>query len=368
MSNDWQNQQQGEPNPWAPQTSDESLWQGSSLNQVDGPAAADSSTEGSPSVTAEQAEEDRADQGEPQSQQSQSQADQGQSDQPWQPSAPQATPAPAAPADQPWTQPSANSQPSASQPWTQPSANSQPSASQPWTQPSANSQPSASGEPGWGQSGYQQTYAQPAGDPYPQASANPYPQSSADPQSQNQYGQSQYGQDQYGQAQYGQAQYGQSQYGQAQYPSQAQYGQGQYSQDQYSQNQYADPTSQQSAQNYVYGDTNPAPGGYSADPYAAYGYQQGGMVPYGANPNAPYGIDPVSGLPFSDKQKTTAGILQILLGSLGVGRFYTGHTGLGIAQLAVTIVTFGIGAIWGLVDGILMLTGNPKDAQGRPLR
>jgi TM2 domain-containing membrane protein YozV len=85
-------------------------------------------------------------------------------------------------------------------------------------------------------------------------------------------------------------------------------------------------------------------------------------------PHAPFGIDPITGMPFSDKSKMVAGLLQIFLGSFGVGRFYTGHIGLGIAQIAVTWLTCGIGAIWPLVDGIMMLMGRVTDVQGRPLR
>ena len=85
-------------------------------------------------------------------------------------------------------------------------------------------------------------------------------------------------------------------------------------------------------------------------------------------PGAPFGIDPVTGMPFSDKSKMVAGLLQIFLGSFGVGRFYTGHTGLAIAQIAVSWLTCGIGAIWPLIDGVMMLTGKVTDAQGRPLR
>ena len=79
-------------------------------------------------------------------------------------------------------------------------------------------------------------------------------------------------------------------------------------------------------------------------------------------------MHPRTGLPYSDKQKVTAGLLQIFLGGFGVGRFYTGHVGLGIAQIAATWLTCGLGAIWPFVDGIIMLTGEPTDVQGRPLR
>jgi TM2 domain-containing membrane protein YozV len=83
---------------------------------------------------------------------------------------------------------------------------------------------------------------------------------------------------------------------------------------------------------------------------------------------APFGIDPVTGIPFSDKSRMVAGLLQIFVGSFGVGRFYTGHTGIAIAQIAVTWLTCGVGALWPLIDGIMMLTGKVPDAQGRPLR
>lgn len=83
---------------------------------------------------------------------------------------------------------------------------------------------------------------------------------------------------------------------------------------------------------------------------------------------APYGIDPMTGMPFSDKQKMIAGLLQIFLGSFGAGRFYTGHTGIAIAQIAVTWLTCGAGALWPLIDGIMMFMGKVTDAQGRPLR
>lgn len=70
----------------------------------------------------------------------------------------------------------------------------------------------------------------------------------------------------------------------------------------------------------------------------------------------------------SDKSKVVAGILQIFLGGFGVGRFYMGDTKTGVIQLIVTLVTCGIGSIWGLIDGILILINGGVDGQGRPLR
>ncbi|WP_374226724.1 TM2 domain-containing protein [Micromonospora sp. WMMB482] len=70
----------------------------------------------------------------------------------------------------------------------------------------------------------------------------------------------------------------------------------------------------------------------------------------------------------SDKSKVVAGVLQILLGGFGIGRFYMGDTKTGVIQLIVTLVTCGIGSIWGIVDGILILVNGGVDGQGRPLR
>jgi TM2 domain-containing membrane protein YozV len=71
----------------------------------------------------------------------------------------------------------------------------------------------------------------------------------------------------------------------------------------------------------------------------------------------------------SDKSKLAAGLLQLFLGGLGVGRFYLGYIGIGFAQLAITVVTLGIaGWIWPLIDAILILTGKLPDAEGRTLR
>ncbi|KAA1417842.1 TM2 domain-containing protein [Nocardioides humilatus] len=75
----------------------------------------------------------------------------------------------------------------------------------------------------------------------------------------------------------------------------------------------------------------------------------------------------MTGMPFSDKTKLVAGLLQILL-PFGIGRFYMGQTGLGVAQLLVAIFTCGVGTLWSLIDGIIILTGNPRDSLGRPMK
>ncbi|RDI16536.1 NINE protein [Lentzea flaviverrucosa] len=90
-----------------------------------------------------------------------------------------------------------------------------------------------------------------------------------------------------------------------------------------------------------------------------------GMLPPGyGSPGAPYGYDPMTGVPLSDKSKVAAGVLQLFLGNLGIGRFYTGHTGIAVAQL----LTCGGCGIWSLIDGIIILVNGGTDAQGRKLR
>ena len=113
----------------------------------------------------------------------------------------------------------------------------------------------------------------------------------------------------------------------------------------------------------------PPPAAGYGQPYGqpAYGQPAYGQPAYGANPGAPWGVHPVTGVPYSDKSKLIAGLLQILI-PLGIGRFYMGQTGLGIAQLLVTLLTCGIGGLWPFIDGIVILAGDPKDEQGRPLR
>lgn len=86
----------------------------------------------------------------------------------------------------------------------------------------------------------------------------------------------------------------------------------------------------------------------------------------GAAPDAPYGREPATGLPYSDRQKVVAGLLQIFL-PFGVGRLYTGHAGIAIAQF-LTVFFFGLGVLWCIIDGIVLLTGRTLDQYGRPLR
>src|SRR4249919_815712 len=86
---------------------------------------------------------------------------------------------------------------------------------------------------------------------------------------------------------------------------------------------------------------------------------------YGVSSQAPYGLHPGTGIPYSDKSKVVAGLLNIFI-PFGVGRFYIGDTGIGVAQLIVAFFTCGL---WSIIDGIIMLVkDDAKDANGYILR
>jgi TM2 domain-containing membrane protein YozV len=68
-------------------------------------------------------------------------------------------------------------------------------------------------------------------------------------------------------------------------------------------------------------------------------------------------------LQVSDKGRTAAGVLQLLLP--GVGRMYLGYAAIGVLQLVVALCT-GVGIVWSIVDGILILSGKLQlDGYGR---
>ena len=102
--------------------------------------------------------------------------------------------------------------------------------------------------------------------------------------------------------------------------------------------------------------------GYDAGAYAAPGY------PAGAGAGA-YVAD--------QKSKVAAGLLGIFLGGFGAHNFYLGNTGKAVAQLLITLLSLfllsWISAIWGLIEGILILSAQPGaqpwgvDARGVPL-
>ncbi len=70
----------------------------------------------------------------------------------------------------------------------------------------------------------------------------------------------------------------------------------------------------------------------------------------------------------STRSRLMAGLLGIFAGGFGVHNFYLGRIAIGILQIAVTLLTFGVGSVWGLVEGILILCGRKDtDSKGRIL-
>lgn len=95
----------------------------------------------------------------------------------------------------------------------------------------------------------------------------------------------------------------------------------------------------------------------------AYQQPQQGYVPQ-AQPGIPPGYQP--------KSRMTAGILGILLGTFGVHNFYLGKTSTAVIQLILGLTCFFafVSSIWGLIEGILILTKNESfltDGDGVPL-
>jgi TM2 domain-containing membrane protein YozV len=110
-----------------------------------------------------------------------------------------------------------------------------------------------------------------------------------------------------------------------------------------------------------YGQPSPAAGGYGSP----------SGVPQGA-PGQPGRPGP-QGQPGSQnlgQSRLLVGLLGIFLGGFGVHRFLLGYTTIGIIQIVVTIVTCGVGTLWGLIEGIMILAkadAFKTDAQGRAL-
>lgn len=139
-----------------------------------------------------------------------------------------------------------------------------------------------------------------------------------------------------------------------------------YQQPTYQQPGYQQPTYQQPGYQQPGYQTPPGqPPAYQtrALPPVAPGYGQQNQNVYNG---AAYG-------PVTYKSKVTAGVLGILLGSLGIHNFYLGYTGKGVAQLLLTVATCGVGGIiseiWGFIEGIMILTGSINtDGRGLPLK
>ncbi len=66
----------------------------------------------------------------------------------------------------------------------------------------------------------------------------------------------------------------------------------------------------------------------------------------------------------SDKKRLPALILCVLLGVLGIHRFYVGKMGTGI----IWLVTLGIMGVGALIDLIMIIVGSFTDKQGKFLK
>jgi TM2 domain-containing membrane protein YozV len=66
------------------------------------------------------------------------------------------------------------------------------------------------------------------------------------------------------------------------------------------------------------------------------------------------------GKPAGAEKKLPAGILGILIGGLGIHKFYLGYTKEGIIQIILSCIC-GIGAIVGLIEGIIYLTKSDEE-------
>ena len=73
----------------------------------------------------------------------------------------------------------------------------------------------------------------------------------------------------------------------------------------------------------------------------------------------------------NQRSAIAGGLLGIFLGVYGVHNFYLHYTGKAVVQLilGLTIIFAPISAIWGLVEGILILTGSINvDGEGHKIK
>ena len=66
-----------------------------------------------------------------------------------------------------------------------------------------------------------------------------------------------------------------------------------------------------------------------------------------------------------EKSKVVAGLLAILLGGIGLHKFYLGRVGVGLIYLLVSVLTLGIGAFLtvpiSIIEGIIYLTKSDQE-------
>lgn len=62
-----------------------------------------------------------------------------------------------------------------------------------------------------------------------------------------------------------------------------------------------------------------------------------------------------------ENKKVLAGILALLLGSLGIHKFILGYNKEGVIQIVITFVTCGLAGIIPLIEGIIYLTKSDEE-------
>ncbi|MWW24174.1 NINE protein [Algibacter wandonensis] len=63
----------------------------------------------------------------------------------------------------------------------------------------------------------------------------------------------------------------------------------------------------------------------------------------------------------AENKKLVAGVVAILIGSLGIHKFILGYTKEGIIQIVATFVTCGIAGIIPFIEGIIYLTKSDEE-------
>ena len=135
-----------------------------------------------------------------------------------------------------------------------------------------------------------------------------------------------------------------------------------YQQQPYQQQAYQQPYQQQAYQQQAYQQQPYQQQAYQQQPYQQQAYQQ---QPY---QQQAYQTNGYPNMMTPPKSKMAAGLLGIFLGGFGVHNFYLGFTSKAVIQIVVSLITCGIGSLWGFIEGIMILTGSINtDASGRPL-
>ena len=66
-------------------------------------------------------------------------------------------------------------------------------------------------------------------------------------------------------------------------------------------------------------------------------------------------------VPNQESKRVLAGVLAILIGSIGVHKFLLGYTKEGVIQLVATIITCGFAGIIPFIEGIIYLTKSDEE-------